>query len=207
MRTIFIVMLSIFATMETFSQAKTTDRQPVAAGRFYPADKETLIKDISQLFERCKKSPVTWEARAIISPHAGYVFSGKIAAAAYSAIPKNQVFKNIFIIGSSHVMQFDGASVYNSGDYITPMGKVLVNMDIANKLIDGNKVFDFPVNAHLQEHSLEVQLPFIQYYFQNKPLIVPVIIGTDNENTIKKIAEALKPWFTPEIRTPSIQTI
>jgi AmmeMemoRadiSam system protein B/AmmeMemoRadiSam system protein A len=198
MRTIFIVMLSIFATMETFSQAKTTDRQPVAAGRFYPADKETLIKDISQLFERCKKSPVTWEARAIISPHAGYVFSGKIAAAAYSAIPKNQVFKNIFIIGSSHVMQFDGASVYNSGDYITPMGKVLVNMDIANKLIDGNKVFDFPVNAHLQEHSLEVQLPFIQYYFQNKPLIVPVIIGTDNENTIKKIAEALKPWFTPE---------
>jgi len=198
MRTVFIVLLSIFVIMETFSQNKTTDRQPVAAGRFYPADKETLIKDLSRLFESCKRSPGNWNVRAIISPHAGYVFSGKIAAAAYSAISKNLVFKNIFIIGSSHIMLFDGASVYNSGDYITPMGKIGVNREIANKLISENKVFNFPTNAHLQEHSLEVQLPFIQYYFKDKPLIVPIIIGTNNENTIKKIAEVLKPWFTSE---------
>ncbi|MCX6254788.1 MAG: AmmeMemoRadiSam system protein B [Bacteroidia bacterium] len=184
--------------METFSQNKTTDRQPVAAGRFYPADKETLIKDISQLFETCKKSTGNWDVRAIIAPHAGYVYSGKIAAAAYSAISRNTVYKNIFIIGSSHIMLFDGASVYNSGDFITPMGKVAVNREIANKLISENKVFNFPTNAHLQEHSIEVQLPFIQYYFENKPLIVPIIIGTDNETKVKEIAEALKPWFTSE---------
>jgi len=198
MRKVFIVLLSISAIMETFAQNITTDRQPIAAGRFYSADKETLIKDISQLFESCKKSPEYSTVRAIISPHAGYVYSGKIAAAAFSAISENAVYKNIFVIGSSHIMSFDGASVYNSGDYITPLGKVIVNREIANKLISENKVFNFPTSAHIQEHSIEVQLPFIQYYFKEKPKIVPIIIGTDNENTVKKIAEALRPWFTTE---------
>lgn len=184
--------------MESFAQNKTTDRQPFAAGRFYSGDKATLTKDMSILFENCKKSPPNLNVRAIISPHAGYVFSGEIAAAAFSSIPRNAVYKNIFIIGSSHVMYFDGASVYNSGDYITPLGKLPVNKEIANKLIIENKVFQFPTDAHVQEHSIEVQLPFIQTYFKELPPIVPIILGTDNENTIKKIAEALKPYFKPE---------
>ena len=198
MQTVLIVLLSIFTIMETFAQNSTTDRQPVAAGRFYPADKETLTSDLSKLFEKCKKSPSNRIVRAIISPHAGYIFSGKTAAAAYSSVPKDAVYKNIFIIGSSHIMYFDGASVYNSGDYITPLGKVSVNKEIANKLILSNKVFNFPTTSHQQEHSIEVQLPFIQYYFKNGISIIPVIIGTDNVNTVKKIAEALRPWFTPE---------
>lgn len=184
--------------MGTSTKTKITDRQPVAAGRFYPADKVTLTKDISELFDSCKKSYKNWCVRAIISPHAGYVFSGKIAAEAYSVIPENYVYKNIFIIGSSHVMSFDGASVYNTGDYITPMGKIAVNREIADKLISENKVFNFPTDAHLQEHSIEVQLPFIQYYFKNIPLIIPIIIGTINEKTVNQIAETLRPWFTPE---------
>ena len=95
-------------------------------------------------------------------------------------------------------MYFDGASVYNTGDYITPLGKVKVNREIANNLILKNKVFAFPTDAHLKEHSIEVQLPFIQYYFKELPAIVPIIIGTDNQNTIKKIADALRPWFNKE---------
>ena len=198
MRAAFIVLLSIFVIMETSSQDKTTDRQPVANGRFYAADKATLTNDISKLFESCKMSPENMDVRAIISPHAGYVFSGKIAASAYTTISRETIYKNIFIIGSSHVMSFDGASVYNSGDYITPMGKLTVNKEIANKLIIENKVFKFPTNAHLQEHSIEVQLPFIQYYFKEVPQIVPIIIGTNSETTLKKIAEVLRPWFTSE---------
>ncbi|MCE5347430.1 MAG: AmmeMemoRadiSam system protein B [Bacteroidales bacterium] len=198
MRTVLIVLLSLFTTMETFSQNETVDRQPVAAGRFYPADKETLVKDLHMFFESCKKSPDNWNVRAIISPHAGYIYSGKIAASAFSAISRSTVYKNIFIIGSSHIMAFDGASVYNSGDFITPIGKVAVNKEIANKLISENKVFSFPTRAHLQDHCLEVQIPFIQYYFTKQPPIVPIIIGTSNVNTVKKIAEALKPWFIPE---------
>jgi AmmeMemoRadiSam system protein B/AmmeMemoRadiSam system protein A len=198
MQTVLIVLLSILIPMETFSQNITTDRNPVAAGKFYPANKETLIKDLAQLFADCKKTAGNQNVRAIISPHAGFIYSGKIAAAAYSTIPRNTKFKNIFLIGSSHVMGFNGASVYNTGDFITPFGKVIVNREIADKLISGNKVFKFPVTAHLQEHSLENQLPFIQYYFKVQPTIVPIVIGTNDKNTIRKIAEALHPWFVPE---------
>jgi MEMO1 family protein len=184
--------------METFSQNLSNDRQPVAAGRFYSANKQTLEGDISGYFAECRKTPSNWKIRAIITPHAGYVFSGKIAAEAFHAIPPNSVYKNIFIIGSSHTMQFEGASVYKSGDYITPLGKITVNREIAGKLISDNKVFDFPENAHKQEHSIEVQIPFIQYYFKDTPQIVPIILGTNNEYTVKKIAEALKPYFTDD---------
>lgn len=198
MRTWLIILLTIIGIMETNSQNKSVDRQPVAAGRFYSADRDALSGDLSRLFKQCKKHEEELIVRAIISPHAGYVFSGTIAASAFSAINRDYIYKNIFVIGSSHVMSFDGASVYNSGDYLTPLGRVPVNKEIANKLINDNRIFDFPTNAHLQEHSIEVQLPLIQYYFTSKPSVVPVIIGTNNETTIKKIAEALRPWFTPD---------
>jgi len=198
MRTFIIVLLSILVNMETYPQNKSTDRQPAVAGSFYAADKETLTKDLTALFQSCKKITINNKIRAIICPHAGYIFSGKIAAAAYSAIPENSTYKNIFIIGSSHVSAFDGASVYYSGDYITPLGKLIVNREIGEKLKSDNKVFAFPENSHLKEHSIEVQLPFIQFYFKNSPKIVPVIIGTDNKKIVRQIAEALRPYFTPE---------
>jgi MEMO1 family protein len=184
--------------MNASSQAGITDRQPVAAGRFYPADRETLKKDLEQIFASCAKKEEKANVRAIIAPHAGYVFSGKTAAAAFSAVPSNASFSNIFIIGSSHVMSFNGASVYDKGDFITPLGRMTVNREIAGKLINGNKVFNNPVTAHMQEHSIEVLLPFIQYHFTKVPPIVPIIIGTDNEERIKEIAEALSSWFTPD---------
>ena len=192
MRRVCFVLLTIFIAMETFSQSRSSDRQPVAAGRFYSADKETLMNDISELFESCVKTPSgSGIARAVISPHAGYVFSGKVAASAFSAIDRNTAYKNIFIIGSSHVMAFEGASVFNTGDFVTPLGRVTVNKEIANKLKD-EKLFSFPVNAHFQEHSLEVQLPLIQYYFRNNPQVVPIIIATNNANNIRKIASIFK---------------
>lgn len=197
MRRVCFVLLSIFIVMETFSQSRQTDRQPVAAGRFYSADKETLENDINRLFESCVKTSPHPKVRAIISPHAGYIYSGKVAASAFSVIDRNTAYKNIFVIGSSHVMAFEGASVYNTGDFVTPLGKLTVNKEIADDL-KKNKLFSFPVNAHLQEHSLEVQLPLIQYYFRNIPRIVPIIIATNNVSNIKKIAEILTPWFTPD---------
>ncbi len=197
MRRVCFVLLSIFIVMETFSQSRPSDRQPVAAGRFYSADKETLTNDITELFESCVKTSPHSAVRAIISPHAGYIYSGKVAASAYSVIDRNTVYKNIFVIGSSHIMAFEGASVYNTGDYITPLGKLQTNKEIANSL-KKEKLFNYPVDAHLQEHSLEVQMPFIQYYFKNIPPVIPIIIATNNVNNIKKIADILKPWFTPE---------
>jgi len=180
-----------------FSRTSLPDRKPVAAGRYYPADKETLSKDLTILFRDCLKPTFNNRVRAIIAPHAGYVFSGKIAASAWSAASNNSGIKNIFIIGSSHVMAFDGASVYFSGNYVTPLGIVPTNVEIAKKLKDAYPVFHFPETAHLQEHSLEVQLPFLQKLFPGVP-IIPIIIGTGNTAVVKKIAGALQPWFTEE---------
>ncbi len=191
------VLLIFLIAMETFSQSTQSDRQPVAAGRFYSANGETLKGDLDRLFESCVKTKIHGNVRAIISPHAGYIYSGRVAASAFSVIDRSTRYKNIFVIGSSHIMAFDGASVYDAGDFITPLGKLTVNREIAMKLRK-EKVFNFPVNAHNQEHSLEVQMPFIQYYFQNNPMIIPIIIGTTNQNSIRKISEALRPWFSSE---------
>lgn len=198
MRKVCSVLLSTFIVMEAFSQNNPSDRQPVAAGRFYPANRQTLTEDLRTLFDGCVKPSEKKNIRAIISPHAGYIYSGKIAAAAFSAIDQNTHYKNVFIIGSSHIMAFDGASVYNTGDYLTPLGKVKVNREIADKLKNENRLFRFPVTAHIDEHSIEVQLPFLQYYFSDPPPIVPIIIGTNNTDNIKKIAEILKPWFNSD---------
>jgi len=198
MRTGILILLYITIIMETNAQNKQVDRQPVAAGKFYPAGEDALRRDISNLFEECKKSDEKLNVRAIVSPHAGYVFSGKISATAFSSVDKEKNISNIFVIASSHVMSFNGASVYNTGDYKTPLGMIHVNTEIAEKLKNENKVFDFPTSSHLQEHSIEVQLPFIQYYFTGRPSIVPIIIGTTDVTTIKIIAEALRPWFTDD---------
>lgn len=184
--------------MELNSQSKTADRQPVAAGRFYSSDRETLRRDLQKLFTECRKPEGVIHARAIISPHAGYVFSGRIAASAFSATPRDAGYKNIFLIGSSHVMAFEGASVYNTGDFVTPLGKISVNRQIADMLKKEYKVFDYPTSAHIQDHCLEVQVPMIQHYYTSAPSIVPIIIGTSSSSTIKKIAEALRQYFTEE---------
>ena len=183
--------------MDTLSQKRQVDRDPVAAGRFYSSKSENLVRDVSLLFENCLKPNEKLNVRAIISPHAGYVFSGRIAASAFSAIDNTRKYRNIFIIGSSHVMSFEGVSLYDTGDFLTPLGRVQVNREIAAKLKNDNNLFDLPVNAHLQEHSIEVQLPLIQLYFKD-PVIVPAIIGTSNHQVIKKIAETFKPYFTSD---------
>lgn len=198
MRNILALLIIMLFAMDLNSQNKMIDRQPVAAGRFYPAGKESLSRDISGLFAKCKKTAGNQRVRALISPHAGYVFSGRIAASALSAIPEDHGYDNIFIIGTSHVMAFDGASVYHAGDFVTPLGKAVVNKDIANRLRKEHRVFNFPLTAHDQEHSIEVQIPLIQHYFSTQPEIVPIIIGSRNDRILRQITNALRPWFTPD---------
>jgi MEMO1 family protein len=185
--------------MEIHSQDKSVDRIPYAAGRFYSDNKDTLKADLAKMFATCKKPSESMNVRAIIAPHAGYVYSGRIAASAFSATSKKGDYKNIFIIGSSHVMAFDGASVYSEGDYVTPLGKAKVNREIASELKKKSSLFNFSSDAHAQEHSIEVQVPFIQYYYDKTPPIVPIILGGDiSTSSVRAIAEVLRPWFTPD---------
>ncbi|OQX81386.1 MAG: hypothetical protein B6D61_00770 [Bacteroidetes bacterium 4484_249] len=176
------------------SDQQLYNRQPAFSGQFYPAEKNELTAMLDDLFSQAiskKKDNVL----AIISPHAGYVYSGVVAATSFNQINPNKNYENIFVIASSHRAYYEGASVYSPGNYITPLGEVKVNTDLANKLIDENEDFSYVAKAHVSEHSLEVQLPFLQYIMKTGFQIVPIVIGTQSEKVCKKMAEILKPYF------------
>jgi MEMO1 family protein len=173
------------------------NRQAIVAGRFYKQDKAGLQEDIKQLFDQ---APVSSEKgiRAVIAPHAGYVFSGMVAAAAYKKIDPDKTYENIFILATSHQLRYPGASIYCAGNYETPLGEVSVNHSLANKLIDEHTCFQFYPEAHKAEHSIEVQLPFLQYHMKPAFQIIPILLGSSSEKDCKEIAKALKPYFTKD---------
>lgn len=177
---------------------ETIDRKPAVAGQFYPANAEKLQQDLTDFFSNAapRKSQ---HVRAIITPHAGYVFSGKVAASAYNQIDGRKKYKHVFILASSHQEQFDGASVYCDGDFLMPYGKELVDKDFGRELIEKHPaIFQSNRRPHLNEHSLEVQLPFLHYTLKKEYSIVPIILGTSKPNVCKEIANALKPYFNSE---------
>ncbi|MDP1622298.1 MAG: AmmeMemoRadiSam system protein B [Bacteroidales bacterium] len=170
------------------------DRKPAVAGRFYPADASELRHTLAGLFSGAEPR-TTENVIGIVCPHAGYVFSGQVAASGYNQVDPDKQFDNVFVIASSHQVSFPGASIYNKGNYVTPLGKVTVNIDLANQLIRENPVITYNPEADRTEHSLEVQVPFLQYHLKKDFKLVPIIIGTQSAETCQKIAEAVKPWF------------
>lgn len=178
---------------------KTENRPPEFAGKFYPGTKEALTNQLKELFAEAEpnKNPQS-HTRAIISPHAGYVFSGKVAASAFNQIPENAHYKKVFIIASSHQFLFGGASVYQQGNYETPLGEIPVDRETASELYEASELFQHDAEAHHFEHSLEVQLPFLQFKLKTDYQLVPVILGTNNAADCKNIARVLEPYFTPE---------
>ncbi len=149
---------------------------------------------LGDLFSKAKPASVK-DVIAIICPHAGYEFSGAVAASSYNQVDPDKQYDNVFIIGSSHHVAFMGASIYNIGDYQTPLGKVKVNIDLANKLIKENAVFSFHPEAEQNEHCVEVQVPFLQYHLKKSFTLVPIILGTQSTESCKKIANALRPYM------------
>ena len=182
------------SSQEDGSSAAKIDRKPAAAGRFYPGDPAQLKSDLVQMFRSAKPRTLN-NVAAVITPHAGYVFSGEVAASGYNQIDPARKYDNVFVIASSHQVSFMGASIYNRGDYVTPLGSVPVNRELANQLIKSNPVFSFNPEADKTEHSLEVQVPFLQYHLKQPFKLVPIVLGTGSEETCSKIAEALKPYF------------
>jgi len=178
---------------------KAENRPPEFAGKFYPGTKGALNKLLEELFTEAtpKKNPQN-RTRAIISPHAGYVFSGKVAASAFNQIVGNENFKKVFVIASSHQFLFGGASVYKQGNYETPLGEIPVDRETASKLSNASELFQHDAEAHHFEHSLEVQLPFLQFKLKTDYELVPIILGTNNARDCQKIADVLNPYFVPE---------
>jgi AmmeMemoRadiSam system protein B/AmmeMemoRadiSam system protein A len=178
------------------SETGLTVRPMAVAGQFYPADKDELYDDVANYFKHTTPEQKSNEVQAVIVPHAGYVFSGEVAASAFAYITPNRHYDHVFLLGPTHHVTLDGASVCNAFDYdATPLGNIKVDRELCNQLIDKNACFTYRESAHTSEHCLEVQLPLLQYLFKEVPPIIPIIIGTERLQTLHEIANALKPYF------------
>ncbi len=177
-------------------------REARFAGQFYPGNKFVLEDQLIDFFEEAKKitrEPIrNQKPQALIVPHAGYVFSGQVAATAFHQIPEGADYKRIFVLASSHRYSFNGAAVYCSGNYKTPLGEIKVDTQLSKELLSRSDLFFEHDDAHEDEHSLEVQLPFLQHKLGDHFLLVPVILGTHDPETCKILASELKQWFTDE---------
>jgi AmmeMemoRadiSam system protein B/AmmeMemoRadiSam system protein A len=172
------------------------NRKPAVAGTFYPKSRENLHKTIENHFSAASPNRNLDNVKAIIAPHAGYIYSGTIAASAFNQLQPGHIYDNVFIIGSSHHASFDGASIFTQGNFITPLGIAKVNLDLTRELVSLHSEI-FVNNPEVQniEHSLEVQVPFLQFIYKEKLQIVPIIIATQNVKTIREIAVILFPFY------------
>ena len=174
-------------------------RPATQSNRFYTGDARDLGEEVDSFLSLHAKDKQYEHVAALIMPHAGYYFSGNVAAAAYQSIPDDVHYKRIFLLGPSHHEWLDGASVNTEFDYYnTPLGNVKVDVDTAQKLIETDSVFSYQPKAHDREHCLEVQLPFLQRRFDDVPPIVPIIISTNDFRKLQRIAEILKPYLTED---------
>jgi len=158
-------------------------RAPAVAGSFYNLDKEMLKKQIEAAFFKHSLSPKNLKKdnfRVCIVPHAGYDYSGPIAAHVYSRIDK----ANYIIIGPNHYLKGSPFSVYKKGIWKTPLGEILVDEENTEKLMKEQPLFEFDVIAHENEHSIEVQLPILQYRFGNDFKIIPISVLNEFPDSI-----------------------
>jgi hypothetical protein len=118
-----------------------------------------------------------------------------VAASAYNQLDARRKYDNVFILGPSHRVGFEGAAVYVDGNFATPLGTVHVNTALGKQLLAASKTFSSRRDAHAEEHSLEVQLPFLQYRLGKDLRIVPIVLGSSTPATCKTIAEVLRPYF------------
>jgi MEMO1 family protein len=163
-------------------------RKPVVAGSFYPSNPEHLKRDIDGYLKDADKKKLSGELLGLISPHAGYIYSGPVAAYSYKQLMGSDV-KLAIVLAPSHRARFDGASVIDAGIFETPLGKVEIDERIGQALLNENH-FSFIKEAHSLEHSLEVQVPFLQRVLKEFK-IVPIIIGSYDLNSCKAIADEL----------------
>ena len=161
-------------------------RKSVVSGSFYPDKKEELLKYINQ-FNSFKTNNETFEdIKAIIVPHAGYIYSGFTANLAYKLASKKKI-KRVIVIGPSHRVYLKGASVAIYDEYETPLGNLKMDKEFSQNLINKYDFLDFNVECEF-EHSTETQAPFIKHYFENVQL-VEIIYGEINYEDLSKIID------------------
>lgn len=163
-------------------------RRAAVAGTFYEDNGGRLSKQIDEFYEKALLES-TGSVKILISPHAAYEYSGQVAAYGYKQILGRDIH-TVVIVGQSHLMQFDGIAVFQKGYWETPLGKVEVDSDMTLELINySDKIYVYD-DAHEKEHSIEVQIPFLQESL-SKFKIVPVVMGDKTEDLADILTEAL----------------
>ncbi len=187
--TLLAIITVILWLPSTLAIAKERIRKPAVAGSFYPKGQEELRKTVDTYMLNVKQKQMAGKILGLISPHAGYVFSGQGAAYSYRQI-KDRDYDTVIIIGPSHRVYLKGASVGKWDAYATPLGKVTVNKEIVNDLLSMGDPFHFVEEAHIREHSVETQIPFLQRVLKNFD-IVPVVMGVPSLTDCERISKAL----------------
>lgn len=167
-------------------------RHPAVAGMFYPADEVTLKKDIHRYLDENDNTLHTLKSipKAIVVPHAGYVYSGPIAATAYNyLIPLKHQINRVVLLGPSHQVAFKGLAVPESDTFNTPLGNIPIDQEAIQLLVDLPQVV-LSDRAHRDEHSLEVQLPFLQEILDDFTLI-PLVVGDAERHDVAEVINTL----------------
>lgn len=164
-------------------------RQPVVAGSFYTAHSQGLSDEIEHYLNNVATTTGAQKPIGLICPHAGYLYSGQVAAYAYKII-QNFHYSTVIVLAPSHRTYFNGVSVDCKEGYRTPLGVVPVDTSLANHLLDSCPLASYHEQAHAHEHSLEVQIPFLQKVLEDFSL-VPIIMGDQDIKTCETVAQAI----------------
>ena len=162
-------------------------REPVAEG-FYPGNAKILDLMLEKLFTGQKKT-VKRDVIGLVVPHAGYLYSGKTAAKVYAQISKK--YDSVIILGPDHTGMAETVSV-STEDWKTPLGEVKVDKELAEKIISGSDIITEDEDAHMYEHSIEVQLPFLQHVLKSFSFVPIIIPHKDiNLDKLKEVADTI----------------
>jgi len=192
LRFLCILALVFVYVPDVWSQAKPPAvLKPVVAGAFYPSDKKQLEQKLDGFLKETEPRAQKNSAApfGLIAPHAGYDYSGKIAAAAYRQIA-GKPYKTVFLLGPSHYVSFPGVSIYPYGAWETPLGKIPIDEQVAAAVMEQCGFVRYQAPAFEREHSLEVQLPFLQKALENFK-IVPLVMGKLSGPELRALADHL----------------
>ena len=165
-------------------------RPSAVAGAFYTSDPDDLTAQIEKFLKNVPSSePLPGKIVSLISPHAGYIYSGQVAAYGFKLL-ESKSFDTVVVLAPSHRIPFRGASVFPRGAYQIPLGLVPINQKLAEKLIESNDLISYVPSAHVKEHSLEVQLPFLKVLLGDF-MLVPIVMGSNDFSTCNDIAETI----------------
>jgi len=178
-----------FALFFCAGTAGAVAREPVFAGKFYPESKEELSKFVDSAIAKAEIPALGGKVRAVVAPHAGYPFSGNVAGFAYKAVGTE--YDLVVILGVGHTMTVKGAALLAKGSYKTPLGEVPIDEQFSAELIKTSPLFEDISAAHAAEHSIEVQLPFLQRRLKKPFKLVAAVLNNPDAENLAEIGRIL----------------